>query len=79
MGIVLKHLGEGPQRSGALTRAIPGVTRKVLTETLRALEADGIVQREVVATNPPAVTYALTTRGGDLLAVLAAVTAWAEP
>lgn len=78
VGVVLRELGRGPRRSGELARAVPGASRKVLTQTVRALEADGVVVREVTPSVPPAVTYRLTARGEGLLPVIAAVTAWAE-
>ena len=56
----------GPTRFGALKQQLAGVSAKVLTERLRALEAAGIVYRHYEPTVPPAVTYGLTPRGREL-------------
>lgn len=61
---------DGPQRFGELKRQIAGVSAKVLTERLRALEAAGVVFRHYEPSVPPAVTYGLTPRGRELDAVL---------
>ncbi|MHB1513996.1 MAG: winged helix-turn-helix transcriptional regulator [Acidiferrobacter sp.] len=61
----------GPMRYGALKRAIPGVSSRLLTERLRRLTAAGFVEREVVPTVPPQVSYALSPRGHRLGEVLA--------
>jgi DNA-binding HxlR family transcriptional regulator len=63
----------GPIRFGELKRQIAGVSAKVLTERLRALEAAGIVYRHYQPTVPPAVTYGLTARGRELDGVLDAL------
>lgn len=63
----------GPVRFGELKRQIAGVSAKVLTERLRALEAAGIVYRHYEPTVPPAVTYGLTPRGRELDGVLDAL------
>ena len=65
----------GPIRFGELKRQIGGVSAKVLTERLRALEAAGIVYRHYEPTVPPAVTYGLTPRGRELDSVLDALNA----
>jgi len=65
----------GPIRFGELKRQIGGVSAKVLTERLRALEAAGIVYRHYEPTVPPAVTYGLTPRGRELDGVLDALNA----
>lgn len=57
---------EGPQRFGALKRKVAGVSAKVLTERLRALEAAAIVERHYEPTIPPQVTYSLARRGREL-------------
>ena len=63
----------GPIRFGELKRQIAGVSAKVLTERLRALEAAGIIYRHYEPTVPPAVTYGLTARGRELDGVLDAL------
>lgn len=63
----------GPVRFGALKQQIAGVSAKVLTERLRALEAAGIIYRHYEPTVPPAVTYGLTPRGSELDGILDAL------
>lgn len=67
----------GPTRFNELAR-LANISFKVLTTTLRRLERDGFVSREVLPSRPPAVTYALTPLGESLLPVLAILRAWAE-
>jgi DNA-binding HxlR family transcriptional regulator len=74
--LILYYLMEGTLRFGALKRRIPGVTQQMLTQQLRELEADGIVQRVVYAEVPPRVEYSLTERGRSLNPVLQAMLAW---
>ena len=64
---------KGATRFGALKRAVPGISSKVLTERLRMLERAGIVYRHYKATVPPQVTYGLTARGQELRQVLDAL------
>ncbi|GGZ28052.1 transcriptional regulator [Streptomyces inusitatus] len=78
VALVLKELSDGPRRHGELNRAIAGASQKMLTETLRRLERDGLLNRTVTAAVPVRVTYDLTPLGRGLLPVLAAVTRWAE-
>lgn len=65
-------------RFGALRRALPGVTEKVLAAQLRELEADGIVHREEYAEVPPRVEYSLTARGVALNEALVPLGAWGK-
>lgn len=64
---------QGPQRFGALKRAVPGISTRMLTERLRMLQGAGVIWREQAETIPPAVTYGLTPRGDDLRNVLDAL------
>ena len=64
---------QGPQRFGALRRAIPGISSKVLTERLRRLEGAALIYREYNPTIPPEVTYGLTEKGKDLSKVYQAL------
>ena len=64
---ILWHLRrDGPMRFGALLRAVPGLSAKVLTQRLRLLEERGIVYRDHVPSIPPAVSYGLTAQGKEL-------------
>jgi DNA-binding HxlR family transcriptional regulator len=68
----------GPQRHAGLRRRLPGITQKVLTETLRSMERDGLVERRVLKdTAPQHVEYALTALGKTLEEPLSAICAWA--
>ncbi len=69
---VLFRLAEGPMRFNALQRSLAPITQRVLTATLRGLEADGLVWRAVQGTVPPHVDYGLADRGRALGPV------WAE-
>jgi DNA-binding HxlR family transcriptional regulator len=64
---------EGPQRFSALRRKVTGISAKVLTERLRALEAAGLVSRRYEPTIPPQVTYSLARRGSELSPALDAL------
>ncbi|MDQ3656779.1 MAG: helix-turn-helix transcriptional regulator [Chloroflexota bacterium] len=76
--IVVKALSEGIHRYGELQRAIGGISQKMLTQTLRSLEHDGLVRRTVYPVVPPKVEYALTALGETLIEPLAAISDWAE-
>jgi DNA-binding HxlR family transcriptional regulator len=77
VAFVLKALAEGPRRFGELRRILP-VTQRMLTQTLRDLQRDGLVLRTVLPTNPPSVTYSLTPLGDSLFQELRSVFRWAE-
>jgi DNA-binding HxlR family transcriptional regulator len=76
--LVLNALAGGPCRYSELARVIAGVSQKMLTQTLRALERDGLVRRTVAPAVPVRVTYALTPLGASLLPVVQAIKQWAE-
>lgn len=77
--LVIGRLEEGPHRFGELRRAVPGITQKMLTQTLRRLEEDGMVDRKVLAEmRPPRVEYSLTELGYTLTEPLAAIRDWTE-
>ena len=76
--LIIGRLEEGAMRFGELRRAIPGVTQKMLTQTLRKLEENGLVDRAVHPTRPPKVEYSLTEVGVSVTSPLAAVRSWAE-
>jgi DNA-binding HxlR family transcriptional regulator len=71
----LEH--HGTLRSGQLKAAIEGITQKMLTQTLRQLERDGVVRRDVVPTVPISVSYTLTPLGLSLGIAVATMRAWA--
>jgi DNA-binding HxlR family transcriptional regulator len=73
---ILFHLKDGPRRFNELRRLVPGITQRMLTLQLRALEDDGIVRRRVLNRVPPHVAYALTPRGWSLGPILEAMDAW---
>ncbi len=76
--LIVYALLAGPQRHAELRRRLPGITQKVLTQTLRAMEDDGLVERHVIkATAPQAVEYELTGLGKTMEAPLAAICDWA--
>jgi len=75
---VVNALEDGPLRFSQLRDTIQGVTPKVLTETLRSMQEDGLVDRTDHGTQPPRVEYELTDLGRSLLGPLRAVRAWAE-
>lgn len=76
--LIIGRLDEGPHRFNQLKRSIPGVSQKMLTQTLRALERDGIVDREVFPTVPVTVVYSLTDLGRTLSEPLQLVREWVE-
>lgn len=78
VSLVLAALADGPLRYNDLARKIAGVSQKMLTQTLRSLERDGLVSRTVTASVPARVDYALTSLGETLLPVMRAIKSWAE-
>lgn len=77
--LVIGRLEEGPYRFGELRRAVPGITQKMLTQTLRRLEEDGMVHRKVLAEmRPPRVEYSLTDLGETITEPLEAIRDWTE-
>jgi DNA-binding HxlR family transcriptional regulator len=76
--LVLCALSDGELRFGQLRRRVAGVTQKMLTQTLRALERDGLVTRTVYPTTPPSVGYALTDLGRSAADLHDAIIAWAQ-
>ncbi len=69
-------LGQGPKRFNELRREMGEISQKMLSTTLRRLERDGFVSREVVPTTPPQVTYTLTRLGKDLSKPICAIVTW---
>ncbi|WP_374772758.1 helix-turn-helix transcriptional regulator [Streptomyces sp. NBC_01310] len=75
--VLLWVLRDGPRRPGELREHIGGISPKVLTETLRRLEFNGLVERHAFAEAPPRVEYELTALGRTLLGPIDAFGAWA--
>lgn len=76
--LILDKLKDGPVRFNALKRDIQRITQKVLTQTLRKLERDGLIARQVFLTSPVTVEYALTPLGRTLTQTVATLAHWAE-
>jgi DNA-binding HxlR family transcriptional regulator len=74
--LVLCALADGPQRFHVLRDRIGGISEKMLSQNLRLLVRDGLVDREVAPTSPPQVTYALTPIGTELAEHLRGIVAW---
>nr|WP_083403000.1 helix-turn-helix domain-containing protein [Curtobacterium sp. MCBA15_008] len=74
--LVIGILGERPHRFTELAAIIPGISRRMLTVTLRALERDGLVVRTVFAEVPPRVVYDLTELGRSLQDVVLTLGEW---
>lgn len=75
--LVVNLLGGGPKRFSEIKREVGGISQRMLTLTLRALERDGLVTRTVHPTVPPSVEYALTQLGRSLLVPVQALGEWA--
>jgi DNA-binding HxlR family transcriptional regulator len=75
--LVLTFLCEEPKRFNALKRRLDGITQKALTETLRRLERNGLIDRQVITTSPIAVVYSITPLGRTLQDPFLALYDWA--
>jgi DNA-binding HxlR family transcriptional regulator len=76
--LIVGALADGSRRYTELARRIGGISPKMLTQTLRALERDGLLSRTVHAVVPPRVDYTLTPLGHSLLDLVRALETWAE-
>ncbi len=76
--LVLLELQSGAKRFNALGRALPDISKRMLTQSVRELERDGLVRREVFDTKPPSVEYSLTELGHSLMEPLGGLVDWAE-
>lgn len=74
--IVIHILGQGTRRYSELQRQLPDVSKKMLTQTLRSLERDGLLRRRVYAEVPPRVEYDLTVMGRVFLEPVTALCGW---
>jgi len=75
--LIVYALLDGPRRHGELKRMIEGISQKMLTQTLRSMETDGLVKRTVIDVIPPHVEYGLTPLGQTLSDPLVAIYQWA--
>jgi len=76
--LLIIALGARPHRFGELKRAVPDISQRMLTQTLRDLQHDGLVDRQVFPTNPPSVEYRLTDLGEGFTQPLLVLTRWAS-
>jgi len=76
-GVIVYLLAEGPSRFSGLEARLPGITPRMLTERLRQLEGEGIVERRTLTGSPAGVEYALSRKGRELSRALESIGAWA--
>lgn len=76
--LIIGRLRTGPVRFNQLRRDIDGISQKVLSQTLKKLERDGLIARQVFATVPVTVEYSLSVLGGSLAETIEALAHWAE-
>lgn len=76
--LILMMLAREPKRFSALNKAVGDISKRMLTQTLRALQRDGLVERTVYPTTPPRVDYRLTDLGRSALQPLAGLIVWAD-
>lgn len=77
-GSILWHLKDGPVRFNDLARMVGGASKKMITERLRQLEAQGLIRREVMDTAPVSVHYEITEFGRSALGFLDELRKWSE-
>lgn len=75
--LLLQALSQRPYRFGELRRLVPDISQRMLTQTLRDLQRDGYIDRQVFPTKPPSVEYRMTELGHSLFDPLSKVLAWA--
>lgn len=76
--LILIALAHRSLRFSDVRRAVPDISKRMLTQSLRELERDGLIERTVYPTKPPSVEYGLTALGESLLVPLANLVGWAE-
>lgn len=74
--LIIRNLLASPQRFTEMRKSIPGISQKVLTDNLRSLEEDGLINREVFAEVPPRVVYSLSELGDSLRPIINAMQEW---
>lgn len=77
-GAILSALTERPLRFGELARTVPGLSDRLLSQRLRELEEEGLVEREVEPGTPVHVTYSLTAKGAELRPAIQELKQWAK-
>ncbi|HWD61243.1 MAG TPA: helix-turn-helix domain-containing protein [Humibacter sp.] len=75
--LIISTLGDGPLRYSELQASIPGISQRMLTQTLKYLEGDGLITRTPYAEIPPRVEYELTDLGRSLMNEVMAMAGWA--
>lgn len=76
--LIIRNLLERPWRFNELQKSLDGISQKVLTDSLRSMEADGILTRTVYAEVPPRVEYALSELGESMRPILKSMQTWGE-
>lgn len=76
--LLLAFLAQEPHRFGALKRRVPDISQRMLTQTLRDLQRDGYIERQVFSTKPPSVEYRMTELGRALYVPLNQLLQWAN-
>lgn len=76
--VILCHLDEGTKRFLALQRIMGGISQKVLNESLREMEEEGLIHKEIYPEVPPRVEYSLTAKGQELIPALRIIEAWSK-
>lgn len=76
--LIVMILAMRPHRFGELRRALPDISQRMLTQSLRDLQRDGLISRQVFATKPPSVEYRLTALGRSFLDPLLALARWSS-
>ena len=76
--LLVMTLGSGPKRFNQLRRDVPDISQKMLTQTLRDLQRDGLVARKVFDTKPPSVEYRLTDLGQSIIVPFGHLIRWAD-
>ena len=76
--LIIRDLLDGTKRFSQLKKSLPGISQKVLTQNLRAMEESGLLHREVFAEVPPRVEYTLTPRGYSIKPILMSLAEWGK-
>lgn len=74
--LIIRDLLSGTKRFGELRKSLTGISQRVLTENLRSLEADGLLNRQIYAEVPPRVEYSLNKTGQSLKPIIYAMADW---